>query len=176
MSNLYDRITISRESIHPEVIVLGNQKSGTSAIAHLLAYYGGMTKTIDTPVLWRKNARDIYTGKITLKKIVYKYPRPFKVQLLKEPNLTFMFYQLYDLFPYAKYVFIIRNPYDNIRSILNRLNLKGNLEELSEKHLNTVPESWRNALTGLNFGKSKMNYIESLAYRWNKAAEVYITN
>ena len=31
------------------IIVLGNQKSGTSAIAHLLADYGGLSRTIDIP-------------------------------------------------------------------------------------------------------------------------------
>ena len=46
---LKDRFATINET---PIIVLGNQKSGTSAIAHLLADYGGLSRTIDIPPLW----------------------------------------------------------------------------------------------------------------------------
>ena len=52
---IHSRLTRVRQ--HP-IIVLGNQTSGTSAIVHLLADYGGLSKTIDIPPL-RQRRDDI---------------------------------------------------------------------------------------------------------------------
>jgi len=73
------------------VIVLGNQKSGTSAIAHLLADYGGLSKTIDIPPLWGSlgHGIDIMRGQIEFVSVVKRYKTYFSRELIKEPMMGF---------------------------------------------------------------------------------------
>ena len=52
------------------VIVMGNAKSGTSAIAHLLADACCLSKTIDIPPLWSPNAQAIMRGELKFADVV----------------------------------------------------------------------------------------------------------
>lgn len=88
------------------VIVLGNQKAGTSAIAHLLADHCGLSKTVDIPELWPPAMLRILSGRETLGAFARRHPRPFSRDLIKEPHLTFLHPQLKDLCPRARYVFV----------------------------------------------------------------------
>ncbi|RME38856.1 MAG: hypothetical protein D6788_06610, partial [Planctomycetota bacterium] len=112
---------------HPApVIVLGNQKSGTTVIAALLAESAGCAVTLDIffrfrrPVLAR-----LLTGRDSLDRFIRRHPYWFSHPIIKEPSLTFFHDDLRRLFPSARFVFIVRDPRDNIRSILNRLRLPG---------------------------------------------------
>ena len=51
-------------------IILGNQKSGTTAIAKLLVLSSGQTVLLDTPLLWEPNLSKIASGDILLKSII----------------------------------------------------------------------------------------------------------
>jgi len=62
----------------PEVIVLGNQKSGTSAIAHLLADLTGLSKTIDLPRPIRADGHSLVRKELPLRAFVKKTPRPLQ--------------------------------------------------------------------------------------------------
>ena len=52
------------------IIILGNQKSGTTAIAKLLVLSSGQTVLLDTPLLWEPNLSKIASGDILLKSII----------------------------------------------------------------------------------------------------------
>lgn len=160
---------------HP-VIILGNQKSGTSVIAHLLAAAGGLSKTIDIPPLWASGGFDIIQGKVTFKEIVRKNRRFFTTAIIKEPMMTFFTDQVLALFPEAKYVFIIRDPRDNIRSLLDRRNLPGHLEKLSGDDMANLNPIQRATIDSRIWGGADENYIGVLAHRWNKAAGQYHLN
>ncbi len=161
---------------HPApVIVLGNQKSGTTVIAALLAESAGCAVTLDIffrfrrPVLAR-----LLTGRDSLDRFIRRHPYWFSHPIIKEPSLTFFHDDLRRLFPSARFVFIVRDPRDNIRSILNRLRLPGNLPDLPPQALNALPANrgWRLILEGTLFGTRGDTYIDVLAQRWNRTADV----
>jgi hypothetical protein len=152
------------------IIVLGNQKSGTSAIAHLLADYGGLSKTIDIPPLWGYEGLRIMQGRRRFSSVVEQNPYYFSTEVIKEPMMTFFVGQVVEEFAEAQYVFIVRDPRDNIRSLLNSRDLPGDRESLSKsetKHL----DSGRVLLNPGAWGISSDNYIELLAKRWVLAVQ-----
>ena len=155
------------------IIVLGNQKSGTSAIAHLLADYGSLSKTIDIPPLWPPVGVEIMQGKKGLDAIVRQYRVYFSADLIKEPMLTFFADQLLTEFPHARYVFVVRNPYDNIYSLLASRGIPGHLSELSGEYLPTKPQH-KIIVDASVWGGEAENYVGVLAHRWNTAVNTYL--
>ena len=162
------------------IIVLGNPKSGTSVIGHLLADYGGLSKSIDIPPLWMDltgKGVEILQGQTTFADMVKRNRPYFSCKLIKEPTMTFFADQVMEAFPKAKYVFVIRDPRDNVRSELNRRRVPGNLTELKEA---LIPADERNrqvvkAMTdALLWGGNGENYIGVLAHKWNRAADTYV--
>ena len=158
------------------IIVLGNQKSGTSAIAHLLADYGGLSRTIDIPPLWVPVVFKIMNGQIDFQDMVRRHRFYFSTDLIKEPNMTFFADRVLAAFPKARYVFIVRDPRDNIRSLLNRMKIPRNLAEINEQVFTTVPlNRFRMTLDASIWGGDKAeNYIGALAHKWNKAVDNYL--
>lgn len=144
------------------LFVFGFQKSGTSAIAGLLAKKTGKSVTIDTPYFWNPYSSMIISGELIIADHVKKYSYPFSKRIIKEPNTTFFIPQLKEYFNLDFYIFIIRNPFDNIRSILNRLKLSGNLEDID---ILQVDKNWR----GLFEESQVKDYISVLASKWLEA-------
>src|SRR3990172_3865722 len=158
----------------PRIIVLGNQKSGTTAIASLLADYGGLSKTIDIPELW-KMERDIHAGKLSIEAFIASNSHRFSSELVKEPCLTFLYDELVKIFPDTRYVFVIRHPADNIRSILDRFNVPCNLDQAEID----IPEhmvGWRNLFDGSLLKIHHKHYVARLAMRWVISTEIYLKN
>lgn len=157
------------------IIVIGNQKSGTSAIAHLLADFGELSKTIDIPPLWSPVAIKIMHGQSNFTKIVRRHRFYFSTELIKEPEMTFFIDQVISTFPKAKYIFVVRDPRDNIRSLLNRINVPGHLKEIDKISFSAVLPSYRVMLDASIWGgKQTENYIEALAHKWNRAVDSYL--
>jgi hypothetical protein len=70
---------------------------------------------------------------------------------------------------------IVRDPRDNVRSILNRLGLPGDQRELSDEQLQSLPEAWRWHLQmPAELGVGAISYVELLAAGWRAAADVYL--
>lgn len=166
------------------VIVGGNQKSGTTAIAALLARATGLSFSNDpfwqiayygerTPVL-----SEVLAGQLTLDKVVERYRAFFAAGVIKDPNFSFMQPQLQRLFPHAPRVFIVRDPRQNIRSILNRLRLDGRLTGLGHEHQEALAQmpGWQAILDGSDLGQPEGDHIERLARRWNLAVESYLAH
>ncbi len=159
---------------HDPILVFGNQKSGTSVIAHLLALYAGKSSTIDIPEIWPPLGKDIILGTKFFKEAVNQCKFAFSKELVKEPMLTFFADQVIDFFPRGKYIFIVRDPRDNIRSILNRRNIPGNLLKLNSFENNGITLVgdkdvwWKNELG--------FNYISQLSERWVDAATQFFKN
>lgn len=160
--------------------ILGNPKSGTTAIAKLLSMASGKTLTADF-----SRAIPHYTLPLELrykllsfKDFIEKYKYEFSNELIKEPMLTFFVKELFTHFPDAKYIFIIRDPYQNIRSILNRLKIPGNLQDIDlfEWEELKITPAWKLALQSEMIGFHSQNYIEAMAHRWNVAASSYLEN
>ncbi|MEO7239841.1 MAG: sulfotransferase [Sphingomicrobium sp.] len=154
------------------LIVLGKEKSGTTAIAALLGEATGLTVTLDIPALFIDGLRPILRGEAELAELIARQRLAFSRDIIKEPNLTYIAGQARACFPEARMVAIVRDPRANIRSVFNRMGIRGDLMELPREAIAGIPAGWRwhfdePALLGLAGG----DYIALAAQRWNRAAE-----
>jgi hypothetical protein len=155
------------------ILVFGNAKAGTSAIAHLLADYGSLSKQIDVPPLWAPRGQTIMRGDVAFAEVVKRNRRYFSAELIKEPFMTFFAAQVLDFFPRSKAVFVVRDPRQNIRSMLNRRKIPGQLEELDPALLPQEPK-YQILVDANVWGGADENHVGVLAYRWNLAVDNYL--
>ena len=158
------------------IIVLGNQKSGTTAIAKLIGLACGQGTQLDIEALWEPNCKRILNKELSLPEVIQKNKRFFSSPILKEPNFSLLYPQLEASFPDATFLLIVRDPRDNIRSILNRLNLPGDKARLSPKEFRSVNKHWRALFDASRYDSDSTQYIELLASRWNTCAELFLKN
>ena len=165
-------------TINPNpIIILGNQKSGTSAIASLLGEMTGKSFHID---MMKANNRNIYksvkSGEISFKKFLNINRLEFSKEIVKEPNITLFYDELTEYFPRSKFVLVVRDPRDNIRSQLDLFQIPGNLDRLTDEYNQRLVRSWPSVFDGRWLGLEGENYIEMLAARWNYTADVVLLN
>ena len=152
------------------VIIMGNQKSGTTAIAALLAMY--IKKNVTLDFLPINNEIDaLLLKEKEFSSFVNHYSILFSTYIIKEPWLTFIASQVYDRFPKARYILIVRDPRDNIRSILDRLNIPGNKENNPDE-INNLKPGWKQVFIPELYHWNCKNYIEILSNRWNYAINI----
>lgn len=171
---------ISSICISPKIILLGPPKSGSTAIAAILARRVNLPVTLDItrsiPDLgWRLTTKFALTR---FEDFVHQYSKEFSRPIIKEPALTFYFDDLKRLFLKAKFVMIQRDPLDNIRSILHRLKIPGNLDNIAFDDWPELIKTpvWRLSLDSTWLGFPSQNYIASLAHQWNLIANIYLDN
>jgi hypothetical protein len=164
--------------VHPSpIIMLGNQKSGTTAIAALLSEMTGTPATLDLKKEMKEPVIDrIKSGSLTMAEFVELNKLDFSRSIIKEPSLSAFYEELAGYFPRATFVMVIRDPRDNIRSILNRLRIPGNLERLADNQMGEVTRAWELIIDGRWLGLDGGNYIEMLAQRWNFVTDSYLDN
>jgi hypothetical protein len=169
--------------VYPQpVIIGGSPKSGTTVIAALLAKAVGAEFSNDP--FWHvvhHDAKefllpDILEGRLTVDEFVHRFGAYFQAGIIKDPDFAFLYPQLKQRFPQSPQVFIVRDPRDNIRSILNRLRIPGDLPELEPEDAFIPPsqKGWRAIVDGRGLGISRGNYISRLAQRWSLGAHVYL--
>jgi hypothetical protein len=159
------------------VILLGNQKSGTTAIAALLAEMTGLSATLDLEKEMKAPVIDrVKTGGLSMSEFVRRNKLDFSREIIKEPSLSPYYHELAAEFPRARFVMVIRDPRDNIRSILNRLKIPGSLSDLPPNDRARLSRAWELILDGRWLGLDGGNYIEMLAQRWSYIADLYLAN
>ena len=114
--------------------------------------------------------------KISTKDFINKNKVEFSAEIIKEPHLSIFFDELKTEYPHSRFVMIIRNPFNNIRSILDRLDISGKKNKLHEKDKKKFFHSWKLLLNNEWIGGSKNHYIEVLAERWNIIFNTYLEN
>jgi hypothetical protein len=144
------------------ILILGFPKSGTSAITALLSKRTGIQATIDTKYLWEPYLSQIIENKLDFKKHLSKNSYPFSKKIIKEPNLVFLVDHLIEYYRSPRVIIIQRDKAKNIKSILDRLNLRGDL--LSNPSLEDVNKNWHSLL----FDNDK-HYIETLSDKYDIA-------
>lgn len=173
------KVKLFSESLRNQspVIVFGNQKTGSTAIAALLAKAISKPVTLDikeaiSDVSWQLCVK---YNLLSFKEVVYKYRKDFSRPIVKEPNLSYFYDEIIDILPNAKFVFIQRNPYQNIRSVLNRLKIPGHLNDINYDDWPELCHTpvWRLTLDSSWLGRPQGSYIEGMAHRWDIAAKVY---
>ena len=108
----------------PQCFVLGNQKSGTSAVAGLMAAATGKRTLIDFDIDRVSLIREVRSGARSLQSFFFRNGERLQGQeIIKEPHLTFALNHLLEVFPETSVVFVVRDPVENIRSIAERLRL-----------------------------------------------------
>ena len=164
--------------VHPTpLIVLGNQKSGTTAIAALLADMVGLPVALDLKKeIHHPSIQRVKNGEISFADLVNRNKLDFSRPIIKEPALTFFYNELADYFPASRFVMVIRDPRDNIRSILNRLDVRGDLPDVGESEREKLTGAWPLIMDNRWLGIDGGNYIESLAHRWNYTTDLYKQN
>ncbi|MEO0535705.1 MAG: sulfotransferase [Cyanobacteria bacterium P01_A01_bin.123] len=168
-------------TVHPKpIIILGNPKAGTTVIASLLGKATNQAVTIDP--FYRidssiKIREDMQIGSLSFKEVINQNKHHFSTAIIKDPYFIFMINSVIENFSESQFVFIARDPRDNIRSILNRLDIPGNLDQLDNDQLKSLPErtAWRLLLEGELPKVDGDNYIEKLAYRWTTSIDLYET-
>lgn len=158
------------------IIVLGNSKSGTTVIAALLAEYGRLSVTLD---FWPRLRRPetlaaVHSGALPFDRFVHRFRADFARDVVKDPHLTFLYPQLSRRFPRARFVMVMRDPRDNIRSILNRLGLPGDLDDIGPDEYRGMRPLWEGILKSPWLPVEGSSYVERLASRWALGAGVYL--
>ena len=159
------------------IIILGNQKSGTTAVAALLAEMTGLSATLDLKKEMKNPVIDrVKTGGMSMTDFVRLNKLDFSREIIKEPSLSPFYAELAECFPRSRFVMVIRDPRDNIRSILNRLRIPGNLPTITEDQRSEITPAWELILDGRWLGLEGENYIEMLAERWRYITDLYLRN
>ncbi|HWB54373.1 MAG TPA: sulfotransferase [Tepidisphaeraceae bacterium] len=161
-----DRETPSTAHIHSR-----KPKSGTTAIAALLAAATAQSLTRDFAGAEQPFVQRLLNGDMPMQKFVRRNAWAFSSAIIKEPTLTFVAPALLRHFPDSPVVFIVRNPFDNLRSMLVRQKLRGDLSNLPTGiRLNPT---WRKILAGTDLRVTQAHYINTLAHRWLRAINIF---
>ena len=143
-SIIYQIKCIRKKPCYSPIFILGNQKSGTSVIAGLLGEVSNKRTSIDL----------FYSGfryslflkwknkKISTEEFINKNKLEFSSEIIKEPHFSVFYKELKEKFPESVFIMILRNPFDNIRSILDRLEVEGTKEYLNTKDQKKFFHSW----------------------------------
>ena len=160
------------------IFILGNQKSGTSAIAALLGKMSKKETSVDLLYsgFYYKLFKKWKEKKISTKRFIQMNQLDFSNSIIKEPHLSVFYDELKKEYNQAKFVMIIRNPYNNIRSILDRLKIKGKKTRLNYKDRRKIFHSWNLLFNNKWIHGKRTHYIECLAERWNIITEIYLNN
>jgi hypothetical protein len=169
------RAPLARINSRP-ILVLGNQKAGTSAIAGLMGAAAGASVTLDL-----RNEQTTHPlfircrlGEVRFDELVHRNRLDFSRDIVKEPNLSLLYDDLVEYFPRAAVVLIVRDPRDNLRALLNWMRLPGHLGSVGEGDLTHLTTVQRSVLHSEWLGMPPGNYVESLAHRWNLIADISI--
>lgn len=176
--NIKRKISIffnNQTSHRNKIFIMGNQKSGTSAIASLLAMASNRTCCIDVFFKMASYESRILDGDYLFEDFVTKASFYFKNDIVKEPEFIFFHDQLYSLFPNSTFVNIVRDPFSNIRSILNRLNMTAyEAEKITNLTESLLPEYplWDLLVDTDRMPYNGKNMFEMLVNRWRFAVNI----
>lgn len=170
------RLSKPLRRVNPDAIhVFGCQKSGTSAVAQLTAMAGGLSATVDIPTIWRTPVTDIVRGQASVKGLVEAHRPYFSRALVKEPALAPILDEVAGHIGLQKVVFVVRNPSTNVRSILQRRGVAGDLPELwSEEVAAMLKGNWHWTYDWphvyrpqAKFWSEGRHYVEGLGTLWS---------
>lgn len=158
------------------IFVLGQQKSGTTAISGLLSHVSKKSCLLDHPHLWEPNISLIASGELSLNEVISDNWYDFQKKIIKEPNLTYLYSDVKNLYPRGIFLLVVRYPRDNIRSLLNRINIGGKYNKLDQDVFNSIQYEWKIIFNRNLYNIQYEHYIDILAERWNIATDVYLNH
>jgi Sulfotransferase family len=168
-----------------KIVVLGFQKSGTTAIASLLSLASGLKLSSD-PIYQidygsGKCARTLMSEGTQADQLIFNHPKIFGAPIVKDPDYIFFFDYIRRIYGNAHFVYVSRHPLDTLKSICGRLGITASM-------MDTIPDSstldannhWQGILAGdypvIPDVGSHPGVITNLAHRWQYATDVYLKN
>jgi hypothetical protein len=120
----------------------------------------------------------LFSGELAFRDLIRQNKLYFSTDIIKDPNFIFFHNAMRKYFPNGRFIFIVRDPRDNIRSILNRLDIPGNLRMLEGRHQESFLDKvgWKLVMEGRLPDVAGETYIDRLANRWNLVVETYISH
>src|SRR5699024_10947107 len=134
---------VSRPRKNP-ILIFGFPKSGTSVIAALIAHRANKSVTLDTKNLCEPYISKIKSGELDLKSHINQYSYPFSKDIIKEPNFVFIVDEILKVYSEPQVVVTQREKLTNIKSILDRLGVSGDLTENPSRF--EVNRNWHSLL------------------------------
>lgn len=147
------------------IIIYGNQKSGTSAIASLLGIATQKNFQIDFFYKIGLYEKKMLSKEADMKNCIERFPLYFSKNIIKEPELVLFLNQLENIFLSGKFIHIVRNPFDNIKSILNRLDISPEQAEKISK-LSSNIDPYAPLWDLIMFNSEGRNLFEMLIDKW----------
>lgn len=164
-----------RATPHPRpVFFLGNAKSGTTAISALFAKATGQEYSWDICYhrRWQRAGAFLKHG-MTPAEMRQRAPGAFAAGVIKDPVLTCASRELRALYPDSLIFFIVRDPYKNVKSIFERLDLPGDLDDAGEM-LERLPAPWRRQFDASYVGGTPGHYVNLAARGWQCCADAIL--
>ena len=165
-----------------KLVVLGHQKTGTTAIVSLLAHSANMSFSSD-PIYEMAPSNSnflcvFFDNSNDFIHIAKKNPKLFFQQVVKDPDYVLSIDKVFKLYPSAKFVFIAREPHQIIRSIFNRLSIEGTTElsKISCENLTKPTANWDYIINGSPTVSDDMSIVERLATRIEEATLSYLNH
>ncbi len=156
------------------LLVVGHQKSGTTAIAALLAQRAGRSVTLDVVGANLAEAKALVAGEVSPRRFMRRHKESFRTDIIKAPMLSFLYPRFQPQFKRQEHLYIEREPAQVIRSILQRLGLPGTLAQNPD--VSHLPKHWQAAFDARWLGGTSTHYVEALAERLAIARRVYEAN
>ncbi|QHJ11283.1 hypothetical protein FX988_01511 [Paraglaciecola mesophila] len=163
-----------------KLVILGHQKAGTTAIATLLAHSANMSFSNDPIYEMSPSNSEVlltFLDKTNdFSDTAISCPKLFFQQVVKDPDYIFSVEKVFKLYPYAKFIFIIREPHQIIRSIFNRLAISGTTElnKISCEELFEPTANWDYIINGDPTINDNMSIVERLATRIEETTLSYL--
>lgn len=163
-----------------QVISLGHQKSGTTAVAALLAAAIDARLANDPFYFIDQGSAStlerIFQDKGELRTAVMSHRRRFCQPVLKDPDLTFLYPESKMLFSNARAFFVVRDPRSMIRSIADRLKLSAADLARPAGELELPNRHWQLICAGTLPATDGETVAEVLAHRWSLAAQCFLNH
>jgi hypothetical protein len=140
------------------VIVLGHQRSGTSAIAHLVSKASNSPLVDDPPWTFTANVRQVYGDDVATARYLEEHRRDVEHGILKAPALTPLAPAIERWNLALRFLVVVRNPRDNIAAAL---------EWRRDRDANSTTDFWDMRWLGIE----ETDRLEMLAQRWVRHIE-----
>lgn len=152
------RYCLSRPN-RKSILLFGLNKSGTTAALRLIAKSSASSYFDDFPYFlggWE----DVLAGKKSPDEYFFANKHAFSRDIIRFPIDQRSFELANDFFELSSFIVTVRNPIENIKSILSRLRIPGDRDSIEPEVIASFHPEWRAMFS------RRSNYIDSLIDCW----------
>jgi hypothetical protein len=142
-----------------QIVVIGHQRSGTSAIASLLSAAAAVRLVDDPPWTYTPNVRQVYGDGAATTTYLEEHRTDFEFGILKAPALTPLAPFIERWKPSLRFVVVVRNPRDTVAA-----SLEWRRHRDDDSDFNFWDLGW--------LGIEETDRLRALAWRWRRYMEM----